>query len=136
MTKYVIGPDVAIRLAQSQSVIPQEHRLLAPTLFRSQLLSLLFQAVEQGKATRAAADRVLDYVRRLQIRFLGDQVLQRNAWQIAEQLQWPDTFNAEYVALTRLQADAFVTLDENLARAVKELVTVAPFASLLDSRQQ
>lgn len=44
MTRYVIGPDVALRLAREEAVIREEHRLLAPTLLRSQLLSLLYQA--------------------------------------------------------------------------------------------
>ncbi len=29
----------------------------------------------------------------------------------AQWLDWPDTFDAEYVALTQLQADALITLD-------------------------
>jgi hypothetical protein len=29
MTKYVIGPDVALRLAQEDAVIADEHKLLA-----------------------------------------------------------------------------------------------------------
>ena len=41
------------------------------------------------------------------------------------------TYEAEYIALTQLQADAFVTLDERLAAAVKDLVTVAPVEDLL-----
>ena len=45
-------------------------------------------------------------------------------------LGWPDTFDAEYVALTELQADALITLDRRLADAVKDLVTVAPIEAL------
>jgi hypothetical protein len=36
-----------------------------------------------------------------------------------------DTFDAEYVALTQLQADALITLDRRLADAVKDLLTLA-----------
>ncbi len=72
----------------------------------------------------------MDYVRGLRIRLLGDRVLQSTAWKIADKLGWPDTFDAEYVALTHLQADAFVTLDMRLAEAVKDLVTVAPIEEL------
>ena len=36
----------------------------------------------------------------------------------------------EYIALTQLQADALVTLDANLARAVTGVVTVAPIEAL------
>ena len=130
MAKYVIGPDVALRLAHDEAVIPDEHQLLAPTLLRSQMLALLYRAVRDGELTRKDADRQLNYVRALRIRLLGDRVLQNVAWKIADQLGWPDTLDAEYVALTQLQADAFVTLDADLADAVKGVVTIAPFEAL------
>lgn len=130
MTRYVIGPDVALRLARDEIVVADEHELLAPTLLRSQLLSLLYRAVRHGEVTKQDADRQLSYVRALRIRLLGDRVLQSVAWRIADQLGWPDTLDAEYVALTQLQADAFVTLDAELADAVRDLVTVAPIDAL------
>ena len=130
MTKYVIGPDMALRLAHDEAVIPDEHQLLAPTLLRSQMLSLLYQAVRQGEMTKKDADRQLNYVRALRIRLLGDRVLQNVAWKIADQLGWPDTLDAEYVALTTLQADAFITLDSELAHAVKGIVMIAPIEAL------
>ena len=58
----------------------------------------------------------------LNVRFLGDKVLQRQAWKVADQLGWKTTYDAEYVALTQLQADALVTSDGDLARAVSGLV--------------
>jgi hypothetical protein len=54
-------------------------------------------------------------VRGLRIRLLGDRVLQNVAWTVADQPEWPDTLDAEYVALTQLQADALITLDRQLA---------------------
>ena len=33
------------------------------------------------------------------------------AWKVVDQLGWETTFDAEFVALTQLQADAFVTSD-------------------------
>jgi len=130
MTRYVIGPDVAIRLAQDRVVIREEHLIVAPTLLRSQLLSLLYQAVRRNEMTRKDAEDHLDYVRRLRIRLLGDRVLQTVAWKVADRLGWPDTLDAEYVALTQLQADAFVTLNRQLAEAVQDLVIVAPIEAL------
>jgi predicted nucleic acid-binding protein len=94
------------------------------------MLSLLYQAVRRGEMTRNDADRLLKYVRGLRIRLLGDRVLQNVAWKIADQLGWPDAFAAEYIALTQLQADAFITLDAELAQAVNELVTTAPMDAL------
>jgi predicted nucleic acid-binding protein len=130
MTRYVIGPDVAIRLAHDQAAIGDEHQIVAPTLFRSQTLSLLYQQVRRGEITKKDAERRLNYIRGLRIRLLGDRVLQARAWMVADQLGWPDTFVAEYVALTQLQADALITLDEQLTRAVNKLVTVAPIDAL------
>ena len=130
MTRYVIGPDVAIRLAHDKAVVDDENQILAPTLLRSQMLSLLFQAVHRGDMTEQDAERALTYVRGLRIRLLGDRVLQNVAWKVADQLGWADTYDAEYVALTQLQADAFITLDAQLALAVTDLVTVASVEAL------
>jgi predicted nucleic acid-binding protein len=130
MTRYVIGPDVAIRLAGDEAVVPDGHHMLAPALLRSQLLSLLYQAVRRGEMTKQDAERRLFYVRGMRIRLLEDHELQVVAWKVAGQFGWPDTFDAEYVALTQLQADALITLDRQLAGAVKGLVTVAPIEAL------
>jgi predicted nucleic acid-binding protein len=131
MTRFVIGPDVALYLARDRAAIAGDHQLLAPTLLRSHVLSLLYQQARRGDVRQADADHQLDYLRGLRIRLLGDRVLQHAAWRLAEQLGWQDTFDAEYVALTRLQADALVTLDAGLAMAVQGLVTIAEPQALL-----
>ena len=100
MTKFVIAPDVAWALAERGARVPAPHRLLAPTLLRSQVLAMLFDAVRHGRLERRQAERQLDHLRGLRIRLLGDRVLQGLAWTLAEQLGWHDTFVAEYLALT------------------------------------
>jgi indolepyruvate ferredoxin oxidoreductase alpha subunit len=67
----------------------------------------------------------------MKIRLLGDAVLRRRAWEIADQLGWASTYDAEYIALTQLQAEAFVTLDKKLARSVKGVVETATIDALL-----
>ena len=53
--------------------------------------------------------------------------LQDHAWRIAAKLNWPDTYQAEYIALTQLQADALATADRKLAAAARAFVeTVSP----------
>lgn len=130
MSRYVIGPDVAIQLARDEVLIRAEHRILAPAIMRSQVLSRLYRAVRGTEMTKKDAERHLNYIRGLRIRLLGDRVLQSTAWKVADMLGWTDTFDAEYVALTQLHADAFITLDGELAHAAKELVAVAPIESL------
>jgi predicted nucleic acid-binding protein len=94
------------------------------------MLSSLYRQVRLGELDRAEADARMDHFRSMRPRLLGDRVLQRAAWRIAEQLGWDDTFDAEYVALTQLQADALVTLDDELAIAVGDLVVVASIDEL------
>jgi predicted nucleic acid-binding protein len=67
---------------------------------------------------------------KMPIRLLGDGVLRRRAWEVADNLGWASTYNAEYVALTQLQADALITLDEDLARSVEGIVRIASIDAL------
>jgi predicted nucleic acid-binding protein len=131
MTRFVLGPDTALQLAARQAVIPSHHRLLAPTLLRSQVLAHLYGQVRLGELSRQEAEARLDYLRKLKIRLLGDRALQHVAWRLAGQLGWSDTFVAEYLALTQLQADALVTGDAELARAAGHLVAFATIEALL-----
>lgn len=61
MTRFVIGPDVALHLARSQAVVAAQHQLLAPTLIRSQVLAQLYGLVRRGELDRKAAERQLDH---------------------------------------------------------------------------
>jgi predicted nucleic acid-binding protein len=131
MKRFVIDAQVALGLAQRAAELPADHVLLAPTLLRSQVLSLLFAAVRAGELDHKAASQRLDYLRGLKMRLLGDRTLQRVAWKIADERGWPDTFVAEYIALTQLQADSFVTLDDALASQVRDLVAVSSIDQLL-----
>jgi predicted nucleic acid-binding protein len=70
-------------------------------------------------------------ISRMPIRILGDAVLRRRAWDLADRLGWASTYDAEYIALTQLQADAFVTLDTDLARSVEGIVSTVSIAALL-----
>ena len=125
MTRFVVDCGVVLRLASEGVEVPAEHELLAPTLLRSQTLSALHEAVHRGEIPRDDALDRLGRIRAIPIRLLGDAVLRRRAWEVAEQLGWAETYDAEYVALTLLQADAFVTLDADLARSVDGIVTTA-----------
>jgi predicted nucleic acid-binding protein len=125
MTRFVVDCGVVLHLASEEIEIPGDHELLAPTLLRSQTLSVLHEAVQRGEIP---ADVALERLKRtwaMPIRLLGDAVLRRRAWELADQLEWAETYQAEYVALTQLQADAFVTLDADLARRVEGVVTTA-----------
>ena len=131
MTRFVVDCGVVLQLASEGMEVPAQHKLLAPTLLRSQTLSALHKAVAEGETSADVALDRLARIRAMPIRLLGDAVLRRRAWDIAEQLGWAETYDAEYVALTQLQADAFVTLDTELAHRVEGIVPTATIATLL-----
>jgi predicted nucleic acid-binding protein len=130
MTRFVVDCGVVLHLASEEIEVPDEHELLAPTLLRSQTLSALHEAVQRGEIPADVALERLTRIWAMPIRLLGDAVLRRKAWALADQLGWPETYDAEYVALTQLQADAFITLDAELARQVKGIVATATIDAL------
>lgn len=125
MTRFVVDAGAVIHLATEELEVSGRHELLAPTLLRSQTLSVLHDAVHRGELPSDVALDRLERIWRIRIRLLGDAVLRRRAWEVAELMGWADTYDAEYVALTQLQADAFVTLDADLARSVKGVIATA-----------
>ncbi|MEO6116762.1 MAG: type II toxin-antitoxin system VapC family toxin [Pseudolysinimonas sp.] len=130
MTRYVIDASAAIEIARSQREVAAEHSLVAPSLMRSQVLSILYRAVRAGELSTAEGKELLNRVTELKIRLLGDRVSRGTAWQIADELGWDDTFEAEYLAVTRLQADALIALDPRLAEAAKGVVPLADISKL------
>jgi predicted nucleic acid-binding protein len=130
MTRFVVDASAVLRLASAGVEVSGAHQLLAPTLLRSQTLSALHEAVQRGEIPAAVARERLARIGRMPIRLLGDGVLRRRAWDIADRLGWASTYNAEYVALTQLQADEFVTLDAELARSVEGIVTTTSIDAL------
>jgi predicted nucleic acid-binding protein len=134
VTRFVVDASVVVHLAASGAEVSAEHELLAPTLLRSQTLSSLHEAVHRGELPAERAREQLARIGRMRIRLLGDAVLRRRAWELADRLGWAETYAAEYLALTQLQGDAFVTLDEELARRVEEIVPTASVDDLVASR--
>jgi predicted nucleic acid-binding protein len=130
MTRFVVDAGAVLHLASEGIEVAGEHELLAPTLLRSQTLSTLHEAVQHGEIPADVARDRLERIGRMPIRLLGDAVLRRRAWEVANRLGWASTYNAEYVALTQLQADAFVTLDGELARSLEGIVAIASIDAL------
>ena len=130
MTRFVVDRDTLLRIVAGEVEVAAGHQLVAPTLVRSQALSALYEAARRGEISAAEGIDRVTRINSMKVRFLGDKVLQRTAWKIADQLGWETTYDAEFVALTQLQADAFVTSDRDLARSISGLVETATIDAL------
>lgn len=128
--RYGVDAATVLRLLAEERDVAPEHQLVAPTLVRSEVLSELHAAVHRGDVDAKAARERLERFNRLKVRYLNDKVSRAVAWQIADELAWAETYKAEYLAVTRLQADALVALDAGIAAAAEGIVPTAPFDAL------
>jgi hypothetical protein len=75
--------------------------------------------------------KVHERMTEIKMRLLGDRVSRRAAWQVARQHDWNTLRDAEYLAVTRLQADALITVDPSFAATARDVVAVAAIDDLL-----
>ncbi len=127
----MIDAATLLHLVDAGLHVDPGHQLVAPNSIRSEALELLLRDVRAGKRTEAAALEAHERMTEIKMRLLGDRVSRRTAWHIARQHDWGTLRDAEYLALTRLQADALVTADPALAAAAQEAVAVAAIDDLL-----
>jgi predicted nucleic acid-binding protein len=131
MARYVIDAPTLLRLVDAGLRVDPGHQLVAPNSIRSEALELLLRDVRAGKRTEVAALQAHERMTEIKMRLLGDRVSRRTAWQLARQRDWDTLRDAEYMAVTRLQADALVTVDPSLAAAARDVVPVADVDDLL-----
>jgi predicted nucleic acid-binding protein len=134
MTRYVIDAPTLLHLVASGVQVSPRHQIVAPNLIRSQALALLLEAVRNGELTEDQALQHHERFTELKMRLLGDRVSRRTAWRIARQQGWKTTYDAEYLAVTKLQADALVTVDPAMATKAKNLVPLAQLEALTEAR--
>ena len=126
MPRFVVDPSALMHMLSEGIEVAVGNELLAPTLVRSQLLSLYHEAVHRGELDADEARGRLVRFNQMKLRLLGDAVLRRRAWELADQLGWAGTYDAEYLALTQLQGDALITFNDTLiAAGVVPIATVA-----------
>ena len=132
MTRYAIDARTALRIIREGIAVPAAHRLVAPNLLRSHVLGLVYAELRDGTITEREGKVLLDGLATLRIRLLGDRVSRAVAFGLAAEHGWPDTDHAEYLAVAKLQADALIALDDELAGRAEGIVHLAAFEALLD----
>ena len=132
MTRFAIDAPTLLRLVSGEARVSPRHQIVAPGLIRSQALALLFEAVGDGRMSEDMALSHHERMTELKMRLLNDRVSRRTAWRIAREQGWATTYDAEYLAVARLQADAFVTVEPAFAAKAKDVVPLASYAALFD----
>ena len=133
VARFVIDAPTLLHVVANNVNVSAAHQLVAPNLIRSQAMSLLLTAVRDGEITEQVALERHEGLTELKMRLLGDRVSRRTAWKIAREHGWETTFDAEYLAVCKLQADALVTIDQALAAKAAHIVPLAPLSALVES---
>ncbi len=134
MARYAIDTPTLLVIVGDEVAVSPAHQLVAPNRIRSEALNGLLQAVARGELTEKIALQRHERLTGLKMRLLGDRVSRGTAWAIAREQGWDSIYDAEYLAVARLQADALVTVDPTMVRKAKGIVSVAPFESLTADR--
>jgi predicted nucleic acid-binding protein len=125
----VIDGSLAVELSldrigeHAAQALGDDGDLIAPPLLWSEVPSVLHEIAFRNDISDALAELALQ-------RFLGKKLgiaekrpddLTSTAWQIAEHFGWAKTYDAEYVALAKLNECRLVTVDGRLRRGADRL---------------
>jgi hypothetical protein len=122
VTVYVIDAPAVIDLVKRGYEGGYEWELFAPTLLRSQVLAILHAELVAGGGEAGQVLDLAEQACRLPRRLLGDAVVRQTAWAIATEQGWPDTYDAEYIARTRLHGEALIAGGDALREKAAGLV--------------
>ena len=125
----VVDASAAIRSFQTAVGIAllRDSDLVAPPLLWSEFRSAVHEALWRRAITPRHAAMLRHRLRESSLRERKHRRLDERAWEIAEQLGWAKTYDAEYVALADLLECRLVTADARLRRGADRLgFVVAP----------
>lgn len=114
----VVDSSAALRAAMSSGAqnALAGHDLIGPPLLWSEVFSAIHEALWRRDLSRATADETLASFNALGVRRRAPAKLQREAYAIASELGWAKTYDAEFVALARLESARVLTTDSRLRR--------------------
>jgi len=125
----VIDASTAIDLclAPDGFAVLSEEDLVAPPLILSETLSALHEMHWRGSLPEEMATLGLERRRTMPVRIAEPDGLHEEAWRIADDFGWAKTYDAEYVALAKLQECRLVTVDARLRRGADRLgIVISP----------
>jgi len=98
--------------------------LVAPALLWSEVTSVLNEMRWRGEVSEELAGSAFDRLLTATITRWADASLYTEARDVARELGWKKTYDAEYVALARLLNTNLLSRDERLRRGAERLITV------------
>lgn len=116
--RLVVDSSVAIRAARSSGAraLIQEHELLGPPLLWSEVHSATHAAVWRRELSQETAELQLERFAVLGVRVRRPANLHKEAYRLATELGWAKTYDAEFLALARIEDAVVLSVDARLVR--------------------
>ena len=120
MSQYVVDASVAVEyllrtpLGLSVADMLEDASLVAPELMDAEVLSVLRQAVLNGRLDGSHAQRVVDNLTHWPVNRISHRPLAPLAWMYHQNVS---TYDAFYVAAARVHGIPLLTADGRLSRA-------------------
>ncbi len=116
--RIVVDSSAALRASASETASEQlgAHELIGPPLLWSEIHSAIHEALWRRDLDEQRADRLLRSFHDLGIRRRTPARLHAEAYSIATELGLAKTYDAEFLALARLESAVVLTTDGRLRR--------------------
>lgn len=123
--------DASVAIAASHNPLGfarfKTHELVAPPLMLIEATSVLHEMAWRNELAPVRAELMRERVLEADISIRAPAKLHRATWDLADEMGWAKTYDAQYVALARLLDCKLVTVDERLRRGIERLdLTVRP----------
>ncbi len=125
MTLVVDASAMLYLLASERGIAPfADLGLASPALLWSEVTSVLSEMRWRGELSPRLAQIAFDRLLESPVTRHAGEALYRDAQDVARELGWVKTYDAEYVALARRLDVELMSRDERLRRAAGRLVTI------------
>lgn len=117
----VLDSSVALRAGQSTAAREQlrAFHLIGPALLWSEVGSAVHEALWRREIDSAASDQLRRRFTELGVERRSPPGLLDAAWAIADELGWAKTYDAEFLALARIEGCQVLTSDARMRRGAE-----------------
>lgn len=124
MARFVVDANVIVQISLAGGALGPlaGHQLIAPPILASEVTSTLCEMTYRGEIPHDGARSALARLATLSVGYERPVDLYERSWELARQLGWAKSYDAEYVALALITESPLVTLDVRMRRGAGHLV--------------
>ena len=134
--QLVVDANVIVQLSLAGGALGPlaGHDLVAPPILASEVTSSISEMAFRREIPPDPARQAVALLATLGIHYMRPVDLYERSWDLARQLGWAKSYDAEYVALAMSISSPLVTLDARMRRGAGHMVEMPLLAELSPAR--